>query len=87
MIWSLALVPVGQQQHDRGVLLPLGATRGDELIDDHLRDVREVAVLSLTEHERVGCVYAVAVLEAERPRLGQRTVVDGEGGTSIREML
>ena len=49
----LPFVAVRQQHHDARVLPPLRAVRRDELIDDALRDVREVAVLRLPQHERI----------------------------------
>ena len=49
---ALSLVAVRQQQHDARVLPPLRAVGGDELVDDRLRDVHEVAELRLPQHER-----------------------------------
>ena len=48
----------------------------------HLRAVGEVAELRLPEHQRLGRVDAVAVLEAERRVLGERAVVDRERGAA-----
>ena len=45
---------------------------------DDLGAVDEVAVLRLPEHERVGRLDAVAVLEAERGVFRERDVVDLE---------
>src|SRR5438046_10290253 len=47
---SLAFVAVGQKQHDAGEQIPLGFTGADELIDDGLRDVDEVAELGFPEN-------------------------------------
>jgi hypothetical protein len=75
MLGALSLVAVRQQQHQRGLLLPLGAARGEELVDDDLSAVHEVAELCLPEHERRRRDDAVAVLEADGGELGERAVV------------
>ena len=69
---SLAFVAVGEKQHEAGEQVPLGFSGGDELIDDGLRDVHEVAELRLPEDESLGIVAAVAVFEAEYALLGER---------------
>ena len=53
VVRALALVAVGEQQHDRATLAPLLLGRGDELVDDRLRAVDEVAELRLPAHQRV----------------------------------
>src|SRR5580698_4356445 len=62
---SLAFVAVREQHHDAGEQVPLGFAGGDELVDDGLGDVDEVAELGFPENERFGIVAAVAVFEAE----------------------
>ena len=57
---------------------PLVFAGGDELVDDDLRAVGEVAELRFPEHERLGKVAAVAVLEAEHGGFGKRGVIDLE---------
>src|SRR5579885_1762485 len=64
MFRSLALISMWQQQNQRGFLQPLRPARGDKLIDNDLRDVGEVAKLSLPEHQGIGRVNAVPVLKA-----------------------
>ena len=78
VLGAVALVPVRQQKRQARGLLPLRAARDDELVDDDLRAVDEVAELRLPEDERVGRGDRVAVLEAERRELGERRVVDLE---------
>ena len=68
---SLAFVPVRQKHDDAGEQIPFGFSGGDELIDDGLRDVDEVAELGFPEHERLGIVAAVTVFEAENSGLGK----------------
>ena len=78
VVRPLSLVAVGEEQdHGRG-LRPLLIGRGDELVDDRLRAVHEVAELGLPQHEGVGALHGVAVLEAEGGVLGQQRVVDPE---------
>jgi hypothetical protein len=55
---------VGQEQHDAGEQVPLGLAGADELVDDGLGNVDEIAELSFPEDERFGVVAAVAVFEA-----------------------
>ena len=72
----LALVAVGEQQDEAGEEAPLVLARAQELVDDHLGVVGEVAELRLPQHERLGVVAAEAVLVAEDGGLRQRRVVD-----------
>src|SRR5918911_698988 len=63
MLGPLALVPVWQQECQSGQAPPFVFSRDDELIDDDLRVVREVAELSLPEDERLRIVPTVPVFE------------------------
>ena len=45
MFRSLAFVAVGQKHDDAGEQVPLGFSSADELVDDGLRDINEVAEL------------------------------------------
>jgi hypothetical protein len=65
VLGALALVAVRQQQRQPRGLPPLRQAGDDELVDDHLRAVDEVAELRLPEHERLGRRDGVAVLEAQ----------------------
>ena len=47
VIRSLAFIGVRQQKHERGFQTPLRSTRRDELIQDNLRSVQEVAGTAL----------------------------------------
>ena len=72
----LAFVAVRQKKDDAGEQAPLGFAGGEELVDDDLRAVGEVAELRLPEDERLGIVAGVAVLVAEDGGLRQYGVVD-----------
>src|SRR5207249_1610909 len=65
--------------------MPLLLGAHDELIDDHLRRVHEIAELRLPDHERLRVFEAVAVLVAERGDLGQRAVLDLDGRLALRD--
>ncbi len=73
---ALAFVAVRQQQHDAGQQIPLVLARRDELVDDDLRAVREIAELRFPQHQRLGIVAAESVFEAQHGRLGKRRIVD-----------
>ena len=51
MVRSLALIAVGEQQDDAGLLPPLRTCRGDELVNDRLGSVDEVTELGLPQTE------------------------------------
>ena len=65
---ALAFEAMGQEQHQAAQALPLVFGAGDELVDDHLGRVHEVAELGLPDHQPVRAVEAVAVLEAQHAR-------------------
>ena len=54
VLGPLALVPVRQQQHEAVSAGPTCLRAGQELVDDHLRAVEEVAELRLPHHEARG---------------------------------
>ena len=66
VIGALAFVAVRQQEHQRRRQAPLGAARGDELVDDDLRAVDEVAVLRFPHDQPARLLHVVAELEADR---------------------
>ncbi len=78
VVRALALVAVRQQQRHRGALAPLRLAGGDELVDDRLGAVGEVAELGLPQTSASGCLHRVAVLEAHRRVLAEQRVVDEE---------
>ena len=64
---ALPLVAVRQQQREAAARPHLVSPERDELIDDDLRAVDEVAELRLPDDQRVGVGGGVAVLEARAP--------------------
>jgi hypothetical protein len=73
---------------EAGEKSPLGFARGEELVDDDLGTVGEVAELGLPEDEGFGVITGEAVLEAEAGGFGEQRVVDvpaGLGGRDVGE--
>ena len=87
VLGARALVAVREQQREPRGLAPLGEARHEELVDDHLRAVHEVAELRLPQDERVGRLDAVAVLEAHARLLGERAVVQLERRVRVAQVL
>ncbi|MCY1238751.1 hypothetical protein D9M72_515080 [compost metagenome] len=86
VVRTLAFVAVGQHEHQGGTLAPLLLGRGDELIDDGLRAVDEVAELRFPQHQCIGALHGVSVFEAHRSVFGQQGVVDPQLGLVIGEV-
>src|SRR5436309_3520547 len=78
VLGALALVAVREEQHEAAHALPLRLRAGEELVDDHLRTVDEVAELRLPEDQPARIGEAHAELEAEDGALRQHAVVDAE---------
>src|SRR5579859_738369 len=76
MLRALAFVTVGQQHHDSCRKIPFILACADELVDDHLRAVGEIAELCLPKNESLGVVAAKAVFKAEAACFGKRGIVD-----------
>ena len=88
MLRSLSLVAVREEQHEARLLAPLRAARDDELIDDRLSHVHEIAELRFPQNERVARDRAESVLESQGRDLRERAVGDHEWrlvGPEIRE--
>src|SRR5438552_2522846 len=79
VLGALALVAVREEQHEAAHALPLRLRAGEELVDDHLRAVDEVAELRLPDDQPARVGEAHAELEAEHGVLGQHAVDDAEG--------
>src|SRR5680860_139431 len=78
VFWSLALETVRQQQDESALLQPFVLARAQELVDDDLSAVDEVAELSLPADERVTVRNRVSVVEAHRGVLAQQRVEAAE---------
>src|SRR6185369_5235320 len=84
---SLPLVAVRQQERKARRQPPLGKPGRKELIYDDLAAVDEVTELRLPQHQGLGCLGAVAVLEAETRELRQRAVVELDWSECARQPL
>ena len=73
---ALPLESVRQEHRESAVAAPLRFARADELVDDDLRAVHEVAELPFPDHEAVRVRRRVAVLEAEHRLLRQQRIRD-----------
>src|SRR5258708_34245695 len=71
---TLAFVSVRQQQDETGEQAPLVFPGDEELVDDDLRAVGEVAELRLPQHQSVGIVAAESVFKTEHGSLGKKGV-------------
>src|ERR1041385_2511045 len=87
MLGSHAFKAVRQQQCYPAQPAPFFLRRNDELIDNRLRRIPEIAELRLPHHQTVGCVKAVAVLKTQHADLGQRTVVNTDRRLAGRQIL
>ena len=82
-----ALKSVRQQQHESRQPTPFGFRAGDELINDDLRGVHEIAELCLPKHERFRAIKAVTIFKTERAGFAERAVENFHGRLFGREML
>ncbi len=87
VLGPLAFVAVRQEHDQPAASAPLRLGRGDELVDDHLGAVGEVAELGLPHDQHVRLVQRVAVVEAEHGRLGEQAVVDAELGLAVPQVV
>src|SRR5262249_51337980 len=76
MLRPLALITVWEQHDNAGGQIPLVIASADELIDDDLCAVGEIAELRFPHDERFGIVAAESVFEAKASGFGERRIVD-----------
>src|SRR5690625_938489 len=70
----LTFVAVRQVERESAQASPLDLAGDDELVDDHLRTVGEIAELRFPDHHRRGVRGGVSVLESEYRLLGEQRV-------------
>ena len=80
MLWPGPLQAMRQEQHQPTQPAPLVFGGDNELVDDHLRDIHEVAVLGFPHYKRRGAVERIAVLKPQHADLGKRAVDDFDRG-------
>ena len=87
MLRSLAFVSVGQQHDEAREQIPLIFAGRDELIDDDLCAVGEIAELRFPQHERFRVIAAETVLKADDSCFRERRIVNLEPRRRFRQML
>src|SRR6202171_565535 len=87
MLGSLTLIAVRQEQRDAGQTAPFGFAGADELINDDLRAVAEVAELTFPNRQAMRFGGREAVLESHDRFFGQYRVDHPEGRLIGRQML
>ncbi len=85
VLGALAFVAVGEEHDKAGEQAPFDFAGGEELVDDDLGAVGEVAELGLPEDEGLGVVAGEAVLESEAGSLGEERVIDRPAGLGGRD--
>ena len=78
MLRPLAFIAVRQQADEARQAQPLALARAQELVEQHLRAVGEVAELGFPHDQRVRLGERVAVFEAEHGLFRQHRVDDLE---------
>ena len=79
---ALAFIPMRQQQHDATGARPLRFAGRDELVDDDLRAVGEIAELRFPHHKCGRVVERVTVFKPEDRRFRKRTIEHIKRGLS-----
>ena len=78
MLRTLAFIAMRQEDGQAAETTPLGKAGGDELVEDHLGAVGEVAELRFPHHQGFRIGGGITVLEAQHTLLRQQRVVDRE---------
>ena len=86
MFGALALVTVREKKDEAGGKIPLIFAGADELIDDDLRAVGEIAELGFPKDEGFGIVAAETIFEADTSGFRERRIVDFAEGLVAREV-
>mmetsp|Transcript_21665 Transcript_21665/g.84340 ORF Transcript_21665/g.84340 Transcript_21665/m.84340 type:complete len:844 (+) Transcript_21665:834-3365(+) len=87
VLGALAFIAVRQHHHEAIGAAPLHFTRRDELVDDDLGAVDEVAELGFPDGQRVRLGGGIAVLKAQHRFFGQDGVDHGERRLAVRHVL
>ena len=87
MLRTLTFVTVRQQHHQAAAATPLGLAGGQELVDDDLGTVGEVAELRFPDHHLIGRRRGEAVFEGQHGFLGQHRVEAHEAALVLVDVL
>ena len=87
MLRSLTLIAMGQQQNQPGHAQPLHFARRNELIDDHLRAIGEIAELRFPENQRSRFSQAVSVFKSDHCLFGKKRIDDFKFALTLANMI
>src|SRR6185312_7461004 len=87
MLRPLPFIAMRQEHHEARHAQPLGLARADELVDDDLRAIGEIAELRFPQHEGVRIGKTVAIFESQHRLLRERAVDDLERRLSGTDMI
>src|SRR3546814_2382983 len=73
MLRSLTFIAVRQEYRQTAKTPPLRLAGGNELVEQHLRAVREVAELCFPDHQRIRIGRRIAVFKTEHARSEEHT--------------
>src|SRR4029079_12816861 len=76
MLRPLPFEAVRKEHDEAASAQPLGFAGGDELVDDRLRAVGEVAELRFPQHEAARVGERISIFEAEPAEFGKRAGAD-----------
>src|SRR6187431_2749653 len=86
MLRPLSFVTMREEEDDSARPLPFRFRRNDELIDDGLRAVGEIAELRFPNAEHFWVIERVSVIESEHGRFREQAVVNANARLLRREM-
>ena len=87
VLGALPFITMRQQKRQARHAQPLAFARRDELVDQDLRRVAEIAELRLPEHERFGIGQRNAVFKPQNRHLGERAVMHFEARLVVADIL
>src|SRR3546814_16088208 len=86
MVRTPTFIAVRQKYSQTAKTPPLRLGGGNELVEPHLRAVREVAELCIPDHQRIRIGRRIAVFKTEHAFFGQQRVVDDEAVFVLDQM-
>ena len=87
MLRPRAFVAVRQQHRQTRQMIPFVFRRGDELIDDDLCRVPEIAELRFPDHQSAQSIERVAVFKAQHADFRERRIVNSQARLVGRQMM
>ena len=87
MLRSLALIAMRQQADEARHAQPLALARRDELVEEHLRAIGEIAELGFPHDKRIGLGEGVAIFEAEHRLFREHRIDDLETGLPVANVV